>query len=103
MYPVSENFKNDIEVYYKRLRCANQEDLTVYGDFNTQAGLLFNVQFIKCHDRPDCKSKKEITAFLRNKFIVVLANQIRFNPARMGESSFVAESVTYWEEINTQQ
>ena len=35
MFPVSDNFTNDLGVYYKRLYCPNKEDLVIFGDFNT--------------------------------------------------------------------
>ena len=52
----------------------------IYGDYNADKTSQFNIQFIKCHDRPDCKSDKEITASIKNKYMVILYNQVRFDP-----------------------
>ncbi len=74
MFPMEANFDRDIELYQKKFICPDLEDLKIFGDFSTQAAQLFNVQFIKCHDRPDCKTPEEITKILRNKFILSVYN-----------------------------
>jgi len=55
-----------------------------------------------CTDRSDCKSNAEIKKWLRNKFILILTNQILFDSSVKGLGSIKRESVTYWQEINTQ-
>ena len=50
------NTDSDVEFYHKKFLCIDKEDIEVYGDWNSHKAQLLNVQFIKCHDRPDCKS-----------------------------------------------
>ena len=70
MFPIETNFSRDIDLYQKKFICPDKEDLLIFGDYNTQDTQIFNVQFIKCHDRPDCKTPDEITKTLRNKYIL---------------------------------
>ena len=56
----------------------------IYGDFNSYKANLFNIQFVKCHDKPEgfCKTDAEIKEFMRDKWILILFNQIRFDSSR---------------------
>ena len=54
--------------------CVNDEDLFLYGDFNSPKASLFNIQFKKCKDRPDCKTEDELRTFLKNKWILFIYN-----------------------------
>ena len=74
MFKMVDHYKQDFELYQKKFFCPNQEDLRIFGDYNTEKGQLFNVQFIKCHDRPDCKKPEEITRILRDKYILIVYN-----------------------------
>ena len=56
------------------MQCVDEDDLTVFGDYNSYKAQQFNVQFVKCHDKPYCKRPDEITEFLKNKFFVILYN-----------------------------
>lgn len=74
MFPMDENFINDYKLYHKKFYCPDLKDLRVFGTFSTERAQLMNVQFIKCHDRPDCKKPEEIDKILRNKFIISVYN-----------------------------
>ena len=39
--------------------------------------------------------------FMKNKFILMLANKVRFNPEKYKEEAFVEESTLEWITINT--
>lgn len=36
MFPIWDKYKTDFEYYHKMFLCPNQEDLRIYGDYNTQ-------------------------------------------------------------------
>ena len=71
---MDERYMSDFEVYQKKFYCPDKEDLVIFGDYNTASAQLLNVQFVKCHDRPECKKPEEITEFLRSKFIMLTFN-----------------------------
>ena len=76
--------------------------MKLYGDFNSQAARLIDFQLIKCHDQDYCKSDEEIMEFMKNKFILMLSNKVRFDPEKYSTEAFVEESVLEWITINTQ-
>ena len=76
---MSSNSKKDSERLQKKFLCPAVEELRINGDYNTETANLFNLKFIKCHDRPDCKKPEEITKILRGKYIIVAYNEIRFD------------------------
>lgn len=59
---------------------------------------------MKCHDKGDfCRSQEEINAFLKDKFILLYYNEIRFGGQFDGEEPIVKESSRLkWLPINTQ-
>ena len=59
-----------------------------------------NFQLVKCHGHDYCKSDEEIRAHLRNKFVLMLQNQIRFEPRNIREEAAVKESRLTWIPIN---
>ena len=54
--------------------CPDEDHLYLFGDFNSAKASLFNIQFKRCVDRPDCKSDEEIAEFLRNKWVMFIYN-----------------------------
>ena len=70
--------KDLVDLYSKKLLCLGEEDSKIFGDYNSARAQLLNVQLIKCNNetRPDldCKTEEEITAFFRNKFIILVYN-----------------------------
>ena len=57
---------------------------------------------MRCHDRPDCKKDEEITKFLKNKFLLLIFNQVRFDSRYFGEEAIIPESKINWVPVNTQ-
>ena len=61
----------------------------VFGDYNSIKSSLLNIQLIRCNkkDHPDveCKSDSEIKDFFRDKFILILYNEVRFNQQFYGK------------------
>ena len=88
-------------MYQQKFICLGEDDLAIYGDFNSLKARNLDMQLIRCHDRPDCKSEVEITAFLRNKYLILFHNEIRFDSDKYGAEAIVQESRLRWIPINT--
>ena len=107
--PVFPNSKAEVEFYQKKLQCIDEEDLYLYGDFNSATGDQLNVQFVRCNNATrleeglpaDCLSDEDITTFTMNKFILVLYNQVRFDSSKYGEDAITKESRVQWVPINS--
>ena len=54
-----------------------------------------------CNDKPYCKDTEEIKAFIRNKYLVLLYNQIRFDSNSYENEAMVPESRLKWIPINS--
>lgn len=76
--PIRADSVEEVKQFQKKLLCADRENYYLQGNYNTYKGTQFNIQFVKCtrETRPDlqCKSDEEITAFIRNKYLLVLFN-----------------------------
>ena len=60
------------------------------------------INYRKCEGRSDCASEQEILQWLRNKYIVILYNQIRFDAGQFFEESAVSESRIVYIPISSQ-
>ena len=78
----------------------------IYGDFESSQARLMNVQLIKCNNETrvekDCLPEVDIKAELRNKWLILFGNNIRFEPQSYNEESIVRESHMTWIPVNTQ-
>ena len=81
--------------------CVDPSDAYLYGDYNSDEASIFNIQLVKCHDRDDCWPEHEILEFLKNKFILVRHNIIRFDSRYYDAKSIIPESQVFWLPINT--
>ena len=50
------------------------------------------LEFRKCEGRDDCKTDAEIIEWIKQKFIVVLYNQVGFDPEGYGDEAIVKDS-----------
>ena len=66
--------KEIVQTYQKKFKCAREEDLNIFGDFDSAKARLFNIQLLKCTGRDDCKTPEEITEFFRNKWLLLMFN-----------------------------
>ena len=62
------------------MMCVDREEMNIYGDFNSEEARLIDVQLIRCHDQDYCKSDEEIMQWMKNKWLLLLSNRIRFDP-----------------------
>ena len=85
--PIDENSETYIRTYRKKMLCLNKEDLGFYGSWDSKNTRMMNIQLRKCTNRLDCKSDRQIKEFFRDKFILLLHNQIFFDDTDFNESS----------------
>ena len=82
--------------------------MKINGTFDSERASLLEMQLVRCRNSTDyaedvvCKSNEEITEFFRNKYLILLHNQKRFNPELYHESSIIRESKIVWAPINIQ-
>lgn len=82
--------KGDVEqlrVYRKKFVCIDEADLMISGDFTSAKARQLNVQLVKCHEKPFCKSDEEILKFFRDKWLLTLHNEITFNVKNIGANA----------------
>ena len=89
-----------IELYQKKFLCFEREALRARGDFHSKSARTLQFQLKRCVNSTDsdivCKSNEEITEFMKGKYMLLMSNQIRFEPKVFGEESIVAESSVAW-------
>ena len=104
--PIFPGSRDEVAFYSKKFLCVDKEDYSLYGDYNSARAQQFNVQFLRCNaeDHPDvdCASEEEITEFIRNKFMLILYNQVRFDSNFYGEEAITKESRVMYVQVNSQ-
>ena len=75
--------------------------MRINGDWNSAAARLLDIQLVKCHGHSYCQTDEEITNFLRDKFLLLFHNKIKFDVNKRGSDAFVAESKLEWIIVNT--
>ena len=63
--------------YRKKFKCIDEEDMKIWGDFNSAKAMQLQIKFQMCVGT-GCKSEQEIKKWLRDKYIVVIYNERRF-------------------------
>ena len=72
--------------------CINKEDMRINGDWDSNSARLIDLKLAKCHGHSYCKTDEEITDFMKDKFLLLLYNKIRFDGNLYGQEAFVEES-----------
>ena len=96
-----EAAKRELADYQKKFICPKEEDLAIFGDYDSATALVFNIQFIMCHNRTDCKSREEIMNYLRDTFIMIAYNQIIFEAMEDGTKAVSRKSKIKYLQIST--
>lgn len=91
-----------VEKFQKKLQCINKQDLTLWGDFQSVFARQFNIFFVKCTDKPECKTDAEIKEYLSDKYIMILSNEMTFDNANFGQKSILKQADLKWKRFNTQ-
>ena len=73
----------------KKFLCAKKEDMYIHGSYNSKTARLVNIQLRRCRGRTDCKTDEEIKDFFRNKYLLILQNQVRFETKYFGEEAII--------------
>ena len=89
-------------MYHKKFLCINKEDMRIYGDFDSNAARLMQIQLVKCTGHSYCKSPSEITNFLKEKWMLFLYNEKNFDQSYYNEASLRKMSKLSWISVNTQ-
>lgn len=75
-FPIRQNKQNLLRMYQKKFKCIEPKDMFVNGDFDSDTARLISLRLNRCVDTDTitCKSEEEITAFFRNKLLLILYN-----------------------------
>ena len=101
-FPMIESQKNLAMAYQKKMLCIDPTEAYLKGDYNSDSASLLNIQFIKCHDRDDCLPDEQIMQFIKDKYIMIMYNSVRFDSRYYDAKSIIPESRISWLLINTQ-
>ena len=85
---------NFLEIYQKKFKCINHEEMWVRGSFDSESARLISIRLNRCveSETQKCKSDEEITQFFRNKFLVFLYNERRFDSNYFEYDSIVSQA-----------
>ena len=100
-----DTFRKDLEKYYKKLNCLDQDKVEVQGDYNTPSTRQFTLLFQRCDNSTfdnACKSEEEITRWMMRKFIIVYMNNERFSTRDYSENRVLKETTILWHPLNSQ-
>ena len=91
-------------MYQKKFICLKQEDLVLWGDFASEESRQFNIDFVKCNttEHDDCKTDKQVEEYVRDKYLLILSNQVKFVNSQYGEKSVVPRTNLQWSRFNSQ-
>ena len=72
--PLAEQAVPVIDIYGSKMKCLDEEELELFGNFDTNSGANLLVTLEKCDRtlRNDCKDDAIIDAWLKYKYIVIL-------------------------------
>lgn len=103
-FALAERQAATIKTYQKKFKCLDRDELYVSGEFNSEKAALINMRLVRCEETETqkCKSNDEITAFFRDKYLLLLFNEKYFDSNQYEESSIVSAARVKWFTINTQ-
>ena len=100
MRPRQDSF-DFVKLYQKKFQCLDEKDRFISGNFNTGNASQIRVYLNRCQGKDYCKTDEEINEFVRGKFLIVYANEIRFESQLYGKESIIKESHMDWVRIST--
>ena len=77
MKPRQDSF-DYVKLYRKKLRCIDEKDRFISGNFSTSNASNIRVYLNRCQGRDYCKTNEEINQFMKDKYLLVYINEIRF-------------------------
>jgi hypothetical protein len=86
---------------HNKLHCFDA-DFEIYGNWNSDVGSFLYFQLERCDPskRDDCKGKRAEREYLKDKYLVMAYNQMRFNNGVYGSDSVETEQALEWININ---
>ena len=106
-FNVKPDHRDWIDLYQQKFLCFDTEMMRARGSFHSKSARTLQFQLKRCVNSTDsdvvCKPDEEITEFMKGKYMLLLSNQIRFNPRVFGEESIVAESSVGWYRLSVQK
>ena len=102
IFPIFSSSVNEVKTWKKKFKCLNKKDMVIWGSYDSQKGQQVTVKFKMCEHETYCESKEKIKQWLSGKYIVLLYNQIRFEPQEFLEKSKIEESRISWIPISSQ-
>ena len=103
-WPYHQTALPDIDRFSKKFQCFD-ENLKVFGTYNSMKAQNLAIQYTKCDvtKRLTCKTEEQINAFMRQKFILTLQNEQRFDlDEYKHDKKIVKESVLKYHPLSSQ-
>ena len=91
VYPISKSSRSEVTTWKKKFKCINRSDMEIWGDYNSPKAQQLSVKFRMCKGE-GCEDEEDIRKWLAGKFIILLTNEIKFNPNGFHEESKIMES-----------
>lgn len=98
--PIHKASKSALELNKDGFICIEDEQLELYGDFNSDKARTIQISLKRCSGEAYCKTDEEIDQFLKGKYLLLLNNQVRFDQTFYGEESIKMESRIRWISIS---
>ena len=99
-YPLHDKFKASLIYNKNKLRCMEPSDVILYGDYDSDIANLLRISIETCKNTTEngnhCKSPELITEWLKDKYILLYYNQIKFNTTAYHEESLSHRSYLRW-------
>ena len=72
--PIHDTSSTYVNLYKNKFQCISQEDLEIYGNFDSKKAKMLKVTLKYCQDEVFCRTKDEIDNFMDDKWLIVLKN-----------------------------
>ena len=88
---------------HNKMHCFD-DDFEISGDWNSDEGSSLYFQLERCDPakRRDCKGKEAEQEFLKDKYLIMAYNQMRFDDGTYGSEAVETEQALDWININMQ-
>jgi hypothetical protein len=102
-FPIMRKSKLDLETYGSKMKCIDYDDFEIFGNFNSQAAKQLTLYLELCDQSTGlCESEDKVNDWLKDKYLLVLSNQINFDSEAYDQDKIRAESTLTWYKVNTQ-
>ena len=105
-FRITKSSLKTVTTFKHKMRCIKQKEMRIRGSYDSEEGRLINVQLQKCvvgdGSPNNCKSESDIEEYFKDKFFLMLSNQVRFVQDDFSEKKVVRESTIKKLKISTQ-